>query len=203
MASDMWQPGMVIAVDTREQAPYNWPGRCARTTLATGDYAILGAEALAAVERKSLPDLLGSISGGRARFKREWDRLSEMRSAALVIEADLPGLLAGTDHSQMNPRAAIGTLASWSVRCGIPVWFAADRRHGAAMTALILRQVWRHHLTAEEREAAALAGVDAEKTGHTLATSSPQSHRVPPQNRPKQPPHEEDRARHVESVTSR
>jgi len=167
-----WPAGLVIAVDTREQAPYDWPGRCVRATLHTGDYAITGAEDLATVERKSLADLLGSVGSGRDRFKREWERMTQMPAAALVIEADLPGLLAGTAHSQMSPRAVIGTLASWSVRWGIPVWLASDRRHGAALTALILRQVWRHHLTGAERAEATAAGKLA-MSGPLAADDSP------------------------------
>lgn len=158
---DLWPDGLVIAVDTREQAPYSWPGRCVRATLATGDYAILGAEAAGAVERKSLPDLLGSVGAGRERFEREWERLAAMKAPALVVEADLRGILAGTDHSQMHPRAVIGTLVSWSARWRVPVWFAGDRRHGEALTALWLRMVWRHHLTDEERAAATQLGRNA------------------------------------------
>ncbi len=143
---DLWPAGLIIAVDTREQAPYDWPGHCQRATLATGDYAILGHEQVAAVERKSLPDLLGSIGQGRERFKREFERLAALAAPALVIEADLPGILAGTERSSLHPAAVMGTLASWSVRWRIPVWFAHDRRHGAALVALLLRQAWRHHV---------------------------------------------------------
>ena len=89
----------VIVVDTREQEPWgfcNVPTE--RGTLDTGDYSVRGLEHLVAVERKSLPDLLGCVGRERDRFKRELQRLRGYRFRLLVIEAsyaDLAGSAVG------------------------------------------------------------------------------------------------------------
>ena len=75
-------PKPVIAVDTREQLPYlfqgfgHWVGGVVRAALPTGDYSVQGMEALVAMERKSLPDLVLSLTASRARFLRGCERLA-------------------------------------------------------------------------------------------------------------------------------
>jgi hypothetical protein len=84
-------PGPVtITVDTRERYPYRFAQQQAETMRATvpaGDYAIQGPDGriLAAVERKSLDDLAGSLSDGTLAYQLQ--RLAELPLAAVVIEA--------------------------------------------------------------------------------------------------------------------
>ncbi|HOX27260.1 MAG TPA: hypothetical protein PLL30_16195 [Candidatus Krumholzibacteria bacterium] len=135
--------GFTIVVDTREQQPYAFDGAVIKG-LPSGDYSILGLEDRVAVERKSKPDAYASLGRGRARFRREVERLAVLDYAAIVIEDTVPGFLRRPPHSQMSPRAAISTLLSWSVRYRIPVFFAGDRTHGRALTQKLLVMYWRH-----------------------------------------------------------
>lgn len=135
---------MVVAVDTREQRPWTFP-TSQRVTLTTGDYSAIGLEHRIAIERKSKPDAYGSLGRGRKRFEREWVRLGELDYAAVVIESTLDDFLQPPPRSLLHPRAAVGTLASWSVRYGVHVMFADDRRHAAAWTLKALGKFWEQH----------------------------------------------------------
>ena len=132
-----------IAVDTREQQPYTFAGAVV-VTLPSGDYSVLGLEDRVAVERKTKADAYGSLGHGRARFRREVERLAGYDYAAIVIEDTVPGFLRRPAHSKMNPRSAIASLLAWSVRYRIPVFFAGDRAHGRALTQKLLLMYWRY-----------------------------------------------------------
>ena len=97
---------VTIAIDTREQAPlsgFTLPS--VRATLKTGDYSVVGAEHLFAVERKTVSDLIGTLTTGRERFERELVRLSEMRRACIVVEGDLDTIIGWRYRSKVSPRA--------------------------------------------------------------------------------------------------
>lgn len=132
-----------IVVDTREQLPYVYDGAVVKT-LPTGDYSIVGLEDRVAIERKSKADAFASLGRGRARFRREVERLSALDYAAIVIEDTLPGFLRRPPYSRVNPRSAIGSLLSWSIRYGIAVHFAGDREHARALTQKLLTMYWRY-----------------------------------------------------------
>ena len=88
-------PGEVaIAVDTRERYPYRFAAHdvtTERTALGAGDYAIVAeGDPIAAVERKTLENLAASLSDGTLAFQMQ--RLSEVPSAAVVVEARYPAL---------------------------------------------------------------------------------------------------------------
>ena len=82
---------MKIIRDTREQAPFTFDGYDCEVQagrLTTGDYSLAGIEDRCAVERKSLDDLLGCLTGeGRVRFERELARADVLDSFAVVVEA--------------------------------------------------------------------------------------------------------------------
>ena len=61
--------GFTIAVDTREQRPYQYPGAQV-CTLPTGDYSVVGLKDRVAIERKTKADAYSSLGQGRARFRR-------------------------------------------------------------------------------------------------------------------------------------
>ncbi|MCP4573814.1 MAG: hypothetical protein GY838_15760 [bacterium] len=135
--------GFTIAIDTREQLPYEFPGAVVKT-LSTGDYSLEGLEDQVAIERKTKADAYGSLGQGRARFRREWERLAGLDYAAVVVEDSVPGFLRRPPHSKMNPRSAIGSLLAWSVRYRVPVFFAGDRTHGQALTGKLLEMFWKY-----------------------------------------------------------
>jgi hypothetical protein len=85
-----------IIVDTRERYPYRFARQQAhveRAALGAGDYAIRDEEGrvLAAVERKSLGDLAGSLNSGTLAF--ELAKLAALPRAAVVVEDRYASLL--------------------------------------------------------------------------------------------------------------
>jgi hypothetical protein len=83
-----WQkPEYTIFVDTREQKPLKFPNRSIEIKkLDYGDYAFSSSEATCNcyIERKSISDFIGTMSGGYERFNNEIKRAME-NNAYLVI----------------------------------------------------------------------------------------------------------------------
>lgn len=143
----------VVIVDSREQRPYAFDdireqGRelmisTCRTGLTTGDYSIRGLENVIAIERKTKVDLYGTVGRGRARFKREIERLAAMTAPALVLECDLKSMLRRPRYSKMSPLSVLHSLISWSVRFRIPVWTCPGRRSAEIVTYRLLHHFWK------------------------------------------------------------
>ena len=124
-------PKSVIVVDTREQMPYlfqgygHWIGGVVRATLPTGDYSVQGWEALVAMERKSLADLVLSLTASRARFLRECERLAEIPHRAILVEATWEEIKTPYVDSEIpssaHPNAIAGSLAAIQARWNIPI----------------------------------------------------------------------------------
>jgi len=143
---------MKLICDTREQAPFTFSGfdcEVLAGSLPTGDYSLAGLEDRVAVERKSLDDLLGCLTGdGRERFERELARARGMDAFAVVVEASFQDMAEGRYRSRMKPHAALQSVLAFQVRYGVPfVW--AGSRAGAEYAAF---HVLRHYLReAQER----------------------------------------------------
>lgn len=133
-------PKRSIIIDTREQLPYEFPDSI-RQKLDQGDYSLREMEHVVAVERKSIQDLVGSLTSGRKRFEREMERLqSEVRWPWLLVESSVSQIAAGGFmHSKANPRSILGSLFAWTMRYGVLLLPACDRAHAQASTAMILR----------------------------------------------------------------
>lgn len=139
---------MVIVVDTREQNPYSFEwvkdvspaDTVERRKLDAGDYSLAGHEHEIAIERKTHADAYGCLGRGRARFKREIERLARYRYAAIVIECDLRSFLDQPPNSALNPKAAINTLISWDVRFGVRTIFAGSRQFAEVYVYRILQR---------------------------------------------------------------
>jgi ERCC4-type nuclease len=142
------RPEQVTAiVDTREQHPLDLaPLQAVSGTLPTGDYSIRGLEHVAAIERKSLPDLLGCVGVERERFEREVQRLLAFPVRALVVEATWPDLERGEWRSKVTPAAALGSVLGWIAR-GLPVVMAGDHERAGRYVSRLLftaaRRRWR------------------------------------------------------------
>lgn len=100
-------------------------------TLSTGDYSVAGLEHDVAIERKSISDLIGSLTSGRDRFKREVDRLRAYPFARLLIIGNAQDLLRGTRFANADPKAMTHSLYSIEAR-GLPVVFSEtpEQAHG-------------------------------------------------------------------------
>lgn len=130
-------PKPVVLVDTREQQPFtferfpNWIASERRATLPTGDYSILDMEHLVALERKSLPDLIGTLIHNRQRFFRECERLTTFRWRALLVEAsyhDVKSPYVDCEYTSANPNGVSGTLDALEAKFCIPVIYASKHR---------------------------------------------------------------------------
>lgn len=125
-------------IDTREQLPLTLsPLRWERGTLTTGDYTVKGLEREIAIERKSLPDLLGCIGRDRERFDREVKRLIAYPVRALVIEATWQQLEAGHWRSGVTPASALGSIFGW-IAYGLPVIMAGNPQQASKYVSRIL-----------------------------------------------------------------
>jgi DNA excision repair protein ERCC-4 len=121
----------VVVVDTREQDP--WPftsGRVVtvRRALPAGDYSVEGMESELAIERKSLGDLVNTVSpAGRDRFRRELEKLRTYRFAAVVIEACVHDVAAARYHGGMLPSSVFSAVQAIMVEYGVHVVWGGDR----------------------------------------------------------------------------
>jgi DNA excision repair protein ERCC-4 len=147
---------MIIKIDTREQAPYGFEAPTEPGALDAGDYSLCGLEHLISVERKTIDDLIGCLTGDRERFERELHRGRALDYFALVVEATLADLANGRYRSQMNPKSAVQSLLTFSIRYRLPVWFAGDRKHGQRLTESLLckyaREIQKRHEAIQQLE---------------------------------------------------
>lgn len=124
---------MKVMIDSREQNPLDFtPYDCevVAGTLTTGDYAVSGLEAHAAVERKSEEDLLACLTRERPRFERELARARGMDLFAVIAETTWERLARGQYRSQMKPHAALQSILAFQVRYNVP--FILVGSHAAA-----------------------------------------------------------------------
>ena len=138
---------MLVIIDSREQNPFSFEGRdCEVMTgaLATGDYSLQGLEDKIAIERKSLDDLVGCLTGdNRARFERELARGRGLDFFAVVIEAGFQELTAKQYRSGMNPHSAAQSILAFQVRYGTPFFWAGSRKAAEYTTYWLLSKYLR------------------------------------------------------------
>lgn len=117
-----------ILVDAHEQRPYRFANQQVTTTavgLPCGDYAVAHDAALvASVERKSLPDLVSSLTSGRLRFAL--GELSALPRAAVVVEERYSAIFG---LERIRPALVADGLAELQVRWPqVPIVFCDNRR---------------------------------------------------------------------------
>ena len=132
-----------IVVDKREKTPLSFKIKdfeipTIEGTLPTGDYSVLGLESKISVERKSLPDLIGSVTHDRDRFERELQRLAAYPTRLIVIESTWKDIEEGNYRSKANPQSIVGTLIAYQERYCIPIMMAEDHERAGLMTARFL-----------------------------------------------------------------
>ena len=115
----------VIIVDTREQLPLEFSQPSVRGTLTSGDYSLVGAENLFAIERKSITDLTNCCCGeNRQRFERELMRLRGYRFSRLLVIGEPQDIAEHRYVSRIHPNAVLASLAVWEIRF-LPISWAA------------------------------------------------------------------------------
>ncbi len=151
--SDLPGP-LTILVDTRERYPYRFTKQqteSTRATLPAGDYAVQDAEGhiVAAVERKTIGDLAGSLNNGSLAF--ELAKLAGLPRAALVVEERYSALLKLT-HAPAGFLPDL--LARVQVRYPeIPIFFAETRPLAEEWTFRWLGAALAESLAVEETRA--------------------------------------------------
>ena len=119
---------LAIVVDTRERYGYRFTAQQATTVsraLPCGDYAVLRDDrVIAAVERKSLPDLVSSLINGTLRFAL--GELAALPRAAVVVEDRYSQVFA---LDRIRPAVVADGLAELQVRWPmIPIVFCETRK---------------------------------------------------------------------------
>lgn len=138
-----------VVIDSNEQLAYDFQhilcnsdrGRrpmvvpTVRKKLRSGDYSIVGYEHRISVERKSMADLFGSLTGGRDRLEAEFERLYEFDFAALVCEAGWEEITKRPpEHSDTHPKTIHRTVLSWQQKYQKVHWWFVPGRHAAENT---------------------------------------------------------------------
>lgn len=134
-----------ILIDTREQAPLRFSAAVdvEVCTLPVGDYSLRGATELVAIERKRIGELATCCGVERERFLEQIERLRGYPHRALVIEADLDGLLGKAYRSEIHPLSVLGTLIKFSSDWQVPIWMCGDARNCAHVVERMLLRVWK------------------------------------------------------------
>jgi hypothetical protein len=153
--------GLEIVVDTREQYGYRFASQQATTVrkaLPCGDYGIeIAGQLVAAVERKSLADLVSSMINGKLRYAL--GELAALGRAAVVVEDRYSSVF---KLDRVRPAVIADGLAELAVRWpAVPIVFAETRQLAEEWTYryLAAAAVW----AADDLALAALLG-DETKT---------------------------------------
>jgi len=140
LPSEPSESSIVALVDSREQCPLDLsPLQAEIATLTTGDYSLKGLESIVAIERKSLPDLVGCVGRDRERFEREVQRLLAFPVRCLVIEADWTDVEERnwSPASRIEPKHVKGSLLGWQA-AGLPVLMSGNHRRAGEMVSRML-----------------------------------------------------------------
>lgn len=132
---------VVALVDSREQTPLDLsPLRTQSYTLSTGDYCLAACPDAIRIERKSLPDLLGSVGHDRERFDREVMRLIAYPVRVLLVEATWAEIEMGQWRSKVTSEQVIGSLLGWQAM-GLAVHMVGDHSRAGKHAARLLYTV--------------------------------------------------------------
>ncbi len=132
-----------VVADTREQTPLtplleDCGHHVISSTLKTGDYSVKGYEDFVAIERKSLDDLVGSLTNGRQRFERELSRGCRLERFCVVVEAPYSDILDKKYRSKAHPASITGSIKAfeWRYRCRF--YFCNDRYEASRTISRLL-----------------------------------------------------------------
>jgi len=137
-----------VLIDTREQTPWKFSkwATVETVTLSEGDYSLAGFTDKLRIERKSLPDLIGSITTRREQFMAECERLVAYPFRLLVIEGTKQQVECEQYRSRISPASIFGTVSSLYARYGIASeWWDTHSEAGRRVEWLLRRyqQIWR------------------------------------------------------------
>jgi ERCC4-type nuclease len=133
----------------RERHPWQWSGsvHVERAFLPTADYILRDHPKLIGLERKTLSDWLGVITGSRTRFVRELERLQDFEHRFVIVEdAGWFSLVSGRYRSRASASSVLGSAAAWMLRYRTHVIPAGDPPTAVAIAERLLRRAQADHL---------------------------------------------------------
>src|SRR5208337_3770355 len=138
---------MQILIDSREQTPFAFKGYDVEpetAALPVGDYSLPGFQDRAAIERKSLDDLVGCLMGkDRERFERELARGRHYELFLVVVETSLADVSLARYRSDMKPQAALQSIITFQVRHRVPFMWCGNRAGAEYVTYSLLSKYLR------------------------------------------------------------
>ena len=165
-----------IVVDAHERYAYGFGGKAVtvvRRALPCGDYGtVVGGRLVASVERKSLPDLVSSLTSGRLGYALA--DLAALPRAALVVEDRYSQVFA---LERVRPATVADGLAEVQMRWPtVPLVFAETRPLAEEWTYRFLAAA--HAWAATEPEALARTGLDTDELTEAPAAPEPSTAEV-------------------------
>lgn len=168
-------PEVRIVVDSHERYAYRFAGQQVHTSVAAlrcGDYGLeLDGALVASVERKSLSDLVSSVTDGRLRFAL--GELAALPRAAVVVEERYSQLL---KVDWVRPAVVLDGLAELQVRYpNVPIVFCENRSLAEEWTYryLAAAQMW------AETETAAIARIEEARDVIVTRSGPPKDSETP------------------------
>lgn len=139
---------ITILVDSREKLEWKFSESVTveRVTLAAGDYSVQGFSDRAIIERKSLDDLVQTISWNRERFESEIRLLRTYDFKVIIVEAEIRDVIQHRYESRVHPNAVIGSAVAFLVDSGVPTMFAGNAQTAAAMAERMFRRIAERNL---------------------------------------------------------
>ena len=148
-----------IIQDSREQAPWTfqniviekklWVIRRVVKTMKTGDYTIEGYEDRLCLERKSVSDLIQSVTREHDREARKQSRMRDIQDAGgfsrMIIEGSFSSACDELDADESRGVSSghiLGTWKSWEIKY-IPWLWAGDRRRAELIAFHLMLEWWK------------------------------------------------------------
>lgn len=165
-----------IIVDSHERYPYRFTGQQARVVrrgLTCGDYAVTrDGRTVAAVERKSLPDLVSSLTSGKLRYALA--ELAALPRAAVVVEDRYAKVF---DLERIRPAVVADGLAELQVRWPtVPIVFCDNRKLAEEWTYRYLAAA--HAWASTEEAAGSVTGTATELPTEDAPVATPSTAEV-------------------------
>jgi hypothetical protein len=168
-------PGLEIVVDSHERYAYRFATQQVTTVkraLPCGDYGLaVDGRLVASVERKSLADLVASLTGGKLRYALA--ELAALPRAAVVVEDRYSQVF---KLDRIRPAVVADGLAELQVRwANVPIVFCETRQLAEEWTYRFLAaaHAWAETETASIQRLAPLTSAAAATTGLCEAPRAP------------------------------